>query len=199
MSVRQQGKNWANTAFVPSGILRPPDPLFLRNRLGKMGDVIYAWANGHDDSPVTVMGEEAMIKSIGNSTTTPRDLVSNEDVSLILYVMCESVAMRLREHGLECQVVEISVRDNELFSFVRQAKQPRPTALAYELHRIAMELFRKNYSWERPIRSIGMRGAELTAEGGAYAAYHCWTMRQSATISGDWRSRRITSAVVTGR
>ena len=149
------------------GDIAKADPLFLRERLGKMGDVIYAWANGHDDSPVTVMGEEAMIKSIGNSTTTPRDLVCNEDVSLILYVLSESVAMRLREHGLECRVIEISVRDNQLFSFVRQAKRPRPTDLAYEIHRDAMALFAANYNWAQPIRSIGVRGSELSAAGDA--------------------------------
>jgi DNA polymerase-4 len=40
----------------------------------------------------------APIKSIGNSTTTPRDLETDEDVKIILYVLAESVAARLREN-----------------------------------------------------------------------------------------------------
>jgi DNA polymerase-4 len=114
------------------------------------------------------MGEEAMIKSIGNSTTTPRDLVNAGDVSVILYVLCESVAMRLREHGLECETVEIYVRDNELCSFVRQKKRSRPTSLACELHSAAMELFNGSYPWNKPVRSIGVRGCELKPAGGSF-------------------------------
>jgi DNA polymerase-4 len=143
------------------GALAKTDLSFLRAWFGKWGEVLHAFANGLDASPVTAMGEEALIKSIGNSTTTPRDLINNEDVSVILYVLCESVAMRLREHGLECRTVEIQIRDNALFSFVRQKKQSRPTNLACELHRAAFELFQQNYSWGRPVRSIGVRGCEL--------------------------------------
>lgn len=37
-------------------------------------------------------------------------------------ILAESVAARLRENGFRCRVVEISVRDNELFSFTHQKK-----------------------------------------------------------------------------
>lgn len=147
------------------GALARLDPSYLRAWFGKWGNVLYAFANGEDASPVTVMGEEALIKSIGNSTTTPRNLENNEDVRKILYALCESVAMRLREHGLECRTVEIQVRDCELFSFVRQQKQPRPTALACTLHSAAMALFERSYLWSKPIRSIGVRAGELCPAG----------------------------------
>jgi len=148
------------------GDLANLDPAYPRSWFGKMGDVLHAFANGYDASPVTQMGAEAVVKSVGNSTTTPRDLENNEDVSIVLMVMCESVAMRLRELGLECRTVEIWVRDNALSSFVRQKKQQRSTSLAAELHHAAMEIFEANYRWQKPIRSIGVRGCELCAAGG---------------------------------
>ncbi len=43
-------------------------------RLGKWGEVLWSFANGYDRSPVVPMGEESIIKSVGNSITTPRDL-----------------------------------------------------------------------------------------------------------------------------
>lgn len=138
---------------------------YLRRFLGKWGEFLWVFANGYDESPVNRMGEEAVIKSIGNSTTTPRDLVNEDDVSLVLYSLAESVAMRLRESGLECRVVEISVRDDTLYTFTRQQKQPRRTNLAYEIHGAAMNIFRNNYAWERPIRSIGVRGSDLVSAG----------------------------------
>ena len=49
---------------------------FLERQLGKMGLVLYSFANGWNDSQVAAEGYSAPIKSIGNSTTAPRDLVT---------------------------------------------------------------------------------------------------------------------------
>jgi DNA polymerase IV len=90
-----------------------------------------------------------------------RDLINNEDVKLIIYVLAESVAARLRSHGLKCETVSIYVRDNELSSFERQGKLLVPTFVSSEIAQKAMKLFSKNYDWHKPIRSIGARGADL--------------------------------------
>jgi len=164
---RATNKKLALKCIHTIGELARTDAEALHYWFGKWGEVLFAFSNGLDNSPVARMGAEAMVKSIGNSTTSPRDLENNEDVSIIFYVLCESVAMRLRELGLECRTVEISVRDNTLYSFVRQKKQSRPTSLACDLHRAAMELFEANYKWQKPIRSIGVRGCELCAAGGS--------------------------------
>ncbi|HBK69352.1 MAG TPA: DNA polymerase IV [Firmicutes bacterium] len=141
------------------------EPTYLKSILGKWGEMLWAFANGLDASPVTRMGEESLVKSVGNSTTTPRDLVDEEDVSQVTYVLAESVAARLRESGLEANIIEIQVRDNELFSFTRQQKQLRATNLAGEIHDAALKIFKGSYDWERPIRSIGVRGCDLVIAG----------------------------------
>ena len=143
------------------GSLAGLDLSFLRAYLGKWGEVLHSFANGEDQSPVTVAGTESVIKSIGNSTTTPRDLENDEDVQLILYVLSESVATRLREHHFRCQTVQIYVRDSELGSFERQARLSRPSSLSSDLAGLAMRLFTETYDWRRPIRSIGVRGCDL--------------------------------------
>ena len=130
------------------------DPSFLERQLGKMGLVIYSFANGWDDSPVSAEGYQAPIKSIGNSTTTPRDLENDQDVQIILMALAESVAARLRKHGFKCNVVSISIRDNGLFHFTRQRKLQEPTDITDEIMSAAYRLFRENYHWPRPIRSL---------------------------------------------
>ncbi|MGI6686367.1 MAG: DNA polymerase IV [Bacillota bacterium] len=140
---------------------------FLHFLLGKWGDILWSFANGEDDSEISVFGDEGIIKSIGNSTTTPRDLVDNEDVKLVLYVLAESVAARLREHGFQCRTVQIHVRDTDLVVFERQGKVERPTNLSSDIALMAMKLFMNNYHWEKPLRSIGVRGTDLVTEGGA--------------------------------
>lgn len=115
------------------GDLARMDEHILVNHLGKMGSVLWAFANGYDDSPVRLEDTHAPIKSVGNSTTTPRDLENDEDVKIVLYILAESVAARIRENGFRCQVVEISIRDNELFSFTRQKKIDHATNITSEI------------------------------------------------------------------
>ena len=143
------------------GELAKMDEKILHSQFGKMGDILWAFANGYDDSPVKYEDAHAPIKSIGNSTTTPRDLVNEQDVKIVLTILAESVAARLRENGFKCRVVEISVRDNELFSFTRQRKLDHATNVTREIAEEAFRLFQENYNWQKPIRSVGVRGADL--------------------------------------
>lgn len=145
------------------GQLAEADPGFLHSVLGKMGYVLSVFARGEDRTPVNRENAEAPVKSIGNSTTTPRDLVNDNDVSIIVYLLAESVSARLRENNFLCNVVEISVRDNGLECFTRQKKVAAPTDITSEIAESAMELFRENYNWKKPIRSLGVRASSLCA------------------------------------
>jgi DNA polymerase-4 len=122
-------------------------------------------AAGLDDTPVESLESVADIKSIGNSNTMPRDLVNDEDIKAAFYMLAESISERMRANGFEATTLKISVRDNELLSFERQMKLPRPTNLTAELVPEAMRLFKRHYRWNRPIRSLGLRGADLVEDG----------------------------------
>ena len=143
------------------GDLARTDEAILVSQLGKMGSVLWAFANGYDDSPVRKENTYAPIRSVGNSTTTHRDLLNDEDVKIIIYVLAESVAARLRENGFRCRVVEISIRDKDLFSFSRQRKISNATNITEEIAVEAYKLFKESYDWRKPIRSVGVRGADL--------------------------------------
>lgn len=155
-------KKLRTLGILTIGQLAQADPKLLKSLFGKMGLVLSLFANGEDQTPVNKENIHAPIKSIGNSTTTPRDLETYEDVAIITYALSESVSARLRENNFACNVVEISVRDNELYSFTRQKKISNPTDITNEIAETALELFRENYKWEKPIRSIGVRASDLT-------------------------------------
>ena len=146
------------------GELATADRKFLHRTLGKMGVVLSVFANGDDQTPVSYEDEHAPIKSIGNSTTTPRDLENETDVSIIIYLLAESVSARLRENHFVGDVIEISVRDNELHSFTRQRKISMPTNITSEIGLYAMQIFKENYNWNKAIRSIGVRVADLMTD-----------------------------------
>jgi DNA polymerase-4 len=83
------------------------------------------------------------------------------DVKIIVYALAESVSARLRENNFKCRVVEISIRDSDLLSFSRQKKISMPTNLTTEIAEAAMQLFKENYHFEKPIRSVGVRACDL--------------------------------------
>ena len=80
------------------GDLARADEDVLNSHLGKMGSILWSFANGYDDSPVKLENTHAPIKSVGNSTTTPKDLVCDENVKIVLYILAESVAARLYKY-----------------------------------------------------------------------------------------------------
>lgn len=161
---RSTNQKLARFGIRTIGDLAKSDEKMLNLQLGKMGNILWAFANGYDDSPVKMENTQAPIKSVGNSTTTPRDLLTDEDVKLVLYMLSESVASRLRKNGFRCRVVEISVRDNELYSFTRQHKIRNATNITGEIAEEAYRIFKENYTWHKPIRSVGVRGADLVTD-----------------------------------
>ena len=163
---RATNRKLANRAIFTIGDLAKRDAYDLKLMLGVWGETLHNFANGLDSAPVRQLGEESIVKSVGNSTTTARDLINNVDVKLIFYVLAESVASRLRKHGLKCKTVSISIRGNDLISFERQGKVAGPTFLSDDIAKKAIDLFVENYRWNNPIRSLGVRGSDLvTAEG----------------------------------
>jgi DNA polymerase-4 len=144
------------------GDIATSEEFLLEKLFGKWGLHLYTYANGLDTSPVKPSGFSPEIKSVGNSTTCPRDLVNENDAKIVFMNLAESVAARMREIGVAAKTVQISLRTNDLAWFDRQMALPAPSITAAELTNAAMTLIRRHYDWSRPLRSIGIRGANLT-------------------------------------
>lgn len=140
----------------------------LKAHFGKWGDILYNFSNGYDASPVKEYTDATEVKSIGNSTTAPKDLTTNQDVNIVMSVLCDSVARRMRENGVKGRTVSISVRDCELFSFTRQRKLEEYTNITSEITKAAMRLFIETYNWPHSVRSIGVSMSDLVGEDVSY-------------------------------
>ncbi len=143
------------------GDLARMDIAVLKRRLGKWGEILWLFANGMDTSPVRKISESEQIKSIGNGTTCPRDLKTEQDVRLVFAVLAESVAARLRDCCVKCQGVQIYLRDNDLFTISRQKKMEFPCCTSAPILETAMELFRQHYCWHKPLRSVSLSAIYL--------------------------------------
>ncbi len=139
------------------GDLAQADEQTLVNLLGKWGYYLHTFANGKDESPVTKIGEEEAIKSIGNSLTVYRDLVDENDVEPVIYLLADSVSARMREAGLnKARTVHVYARANNLVGYQKQGKLPRPSGTMQAVAKTALKLFKEVYPWEKPVRSLGI-------------------------------------------
>ena len=164
---RSAAKSFREYGIYTIGDLARTDPRLLRKWFGKTGEVFSAYANGLDRSPVARAGEEDEAKSVGNSTTCPRDLKTDDEARLVLYMMAEQVSRRLREQGLMGKTLVLFLRDNTLKSWERQAPLRRFTNVCAEIAEEAYALFRRVYSWPRPLRGLGVRVTDLLPAGSA--------------------------------
>ncbi|HAN21863.1 MAG: DNA polymerase IV [Clostridiales bacterium GWF2_36_10] len=146
------------------GDLANTDTKYLQSWFGINGIMLWQFANGLDNSPVSIIGAKSQVKSIGNSTTTPKDLTCDDDVKITLFLLSESVATRLRECGLLCHTVLIYVRDNKLQSFERQIKLEDPVCVSDIIADKAFYLFKTNMQQEYAVRSLGVRACDLTMD-----------------------------------
>lgn len=127
----------------------------------KVGNMIWTMATGNDLTPVAVGEEQDIIKSIGNSSTFPRDLIGPDDVKMGFWMLAESVAARLRSHGFLAKTCVIQLRGSDLVSCERQLKFNRPSCLASEFVDYAIRLYMRENICSKPLRSLGIRGTGL--------------------------------------
>lgn len=152
------------------GDLAGGEPEYLTALLGKNGALLYGFANGLDRTPVRKLGVERAIQSIGNGTTVPRDLETCRDAQIILTMLSESVAQRLREHGFAAGTVTLGIRTFQLESSEHQMKLPRPSSLSTDLCAGAMHLLREVCAEEDgerlkiPLRSVTVTASDLMPE-----------------------------------
>ena len=104
------------------------------------------------------------VHTIGNSTTAPRDLSSDDDVKITLYSLCESVAARLRAQATRCATVKLGIRDTGLLWYERQTKLSYPTCSSTDIFQAAYQLFKGNPP-PHPIRSLSVRASSLSPFG----------------------------------
>ncbi|MFI3206301.1 MAG: DNA polymerase IV [Clostridia bacterium] len=140
--------------------------------LGKNGFTLWHYANGLDNAPVTTLENKREVKSISNSTTTPKDLKTDEEVKQVLYFLAEKVAHRLRKNGLWANSVQISIKRSNLEYYQKSCTLQNPSALSQEIFDAAYTLYKKSkepYS----IRSLGIKADKLSHDGFVQSSLFC--------------------------
>ena len=136
----------------------------LKKLLGKNGVQLKNYALGEDNSAVVSILKEQKPKSIGKSVTTGKDFVSDNDVWKAFISFGETIGETLRENGLYALGVQVHIRTASLKVKEFSLTYPTPTDCAITIAKRGFELFKKNYSFGEPLRSVGLRAISLKSE-----------------------------------
>lgn len=158
-------KKFREMGITTIGDLATSNKRLLSIRLGKMGEILHDFANGIDHSEVALFDNHTKLKSIGNGITAKRDMENLDDTILVLYVLCDSIAMRLRQNRKLGKCVSVHFRNKELISFSRQMTLNEESNLCEEIVKAAIELTKVHYNFDIAMRSITVSVSQLIDEG----------------------------------
>lgn len=140
--------------IITIGDLARADPEALSEKLGKMAFEIHQKANGIDDTPVMPHSPDEM-KSIGRSTTLPRDITDLDEARRVIMELSEEVAMSARRHGKKGRTVQITIKYSDFRTITRQTRIPA-TNLARDIMQAGFKLLENNWNRLRPVRLLGI-------------------------------------------
>ena len=147
------------------GDLAETPPERLHALAGKLGDMLWAYANGLDDTPVRRADESDPVKSISNSITFPRDLIGEEDMKTGLLMLSDSVGMRMRRSHVEGYTVQVQIKSPELKIISRQETLRSPTSGTKDIYQAAMAIVRRSWDMRRPVRMLTVGVTNFAAPG----------------------------------
>jgi len=147
----------------------------LENLMGKMGAQLYEYANGLECEAVRSRYEAEPVKSVGNGTTFPKNLTTREQVQSGISMLADSVATRLRHHGLYACGVQVTVRTPDFKDYSRQCQLPAPTHLIRDLTETAMDLAEQLWKPPAPIRALTVTAINLVQDIDAYEQVDLFT------------------------
>lgn len=150
------------------GELAAFDGRTLYNHLGKAGTMLHRYANGLDNDPVKSVYEKEEVKSVGNGTTFPHDLIGEEEVRDGVFALSDSIAVRMRRKRLKCTTVQVTIKDPNFKSISRQQKLNAPTYTARDIREAAMDIVKHSWNLKMPIRMITVTGTGLIKDDEIY-------------------------------
>jgi nucleotidyltransferase/DNA polymerase involved in DNA repair len=131
----------ARLGVATIGDLARLDPSRLEHRLGTHGHDLLRLAQGIDDRPVVADREAA--KSIGHETTFDVDTADLPRLRQTVLDLSDSVAARLRAHGVRGRTVTLKYRDEDFATITRAETMPTPTDAGNRIFEVAWRLFEK--------------------------------------------------------
>ena len=142
----------------------------LKHKFGKMGEMLFEYANGLDNSPVCV-DDNHEVKSISNGFTFKHDLVTREDCRVGINYLCDEIGAKLRAKSLKCNTVAITIKDTRLKSIQRQRPLENASDSSREISNLAYNILCDEWNENIPIRMITVSVTGLVDASSAFTQF----------------------------
>jgi DNA polymerase-4 len=141
------------------GDLAKANDVQLKSVLGINGPRLKDRANGNDQRPVDP-DAASEFKSIGNSTTLPRDVSNQQELLHVLEKLSGTVCVRLKRKKVLASSIGITIRFKDRKTITRSRKLQNPVQKEEELYQLAKQLFLKHWNGDS-VRLLGITGMDL--------------------------------------
>jgi DNA polymerase-4 len=125
----------------------------LTRKFGVLGERLQAMGKGMLDRPLELVTPEP--KSIGHSTTFPKDLWKREEIEPQLLRLSEKVGRRARRYGYKGRKVTLTVRYADFKTFTKQMTLAVYTNDTGEIYRTALSIL-DGIHLKKSIRLLGV-------------------------------------------
>jgi DNA polymerase IV len=142
------------------GDLAKANELQLKTLLGINGIRIKERANGID-TRIVDPDSVSDFKSIGNSTTLPKDTTNQQELFRVLEHLADTVSVRMKRKKVLATTIGITIRFKDRKTITRSKKVENPFFQKEEIFSYAKMLFLKHWNGD-PIRLLGITSTDLT-------------------------------------
>ncbi len=171
------------------GDLARTPPAVLARLIGEQhANDLIRLARGIDDRPVVAY--EAP-KSVSHEETFGSDLDAEEDLLREALALSGKVAARLREDGYRARTIVLKVRLANFTTLTRSRTLPAPTDVAFEIYRVACDLYRGLPGARRRVRLLGVQATGLVPAGAEQLALLRGGRRRDLEVVVDRIERRF--------
>lgn len=143
------------------GELAQADPNLLELHLKSHGRTLWNFANGKEGTKV--IREHVENKGIGNSTTLPQNVTSEDAARKVLLMLAGTVGGRLRKEKVKAKMVSVEIKYHTFQTVSHQKQLVKAGNGDQVIYEAACELFRELWNGE-PIRLLGIRTSKLIDE-----------------------------------
>lgn len=138
------------------------DDKYIQNLMGIVGINLKQDLKAERFVPVLDYYKLPPPKSIGNGTTTTKDITSRKDIEKVVYFLAEKVSSRLINQKLYANTLSLTIKNKDLKTFHKSMKI-KPTNSIKDLTNLGMNIADKIWNYNYPVRAIRLRASSLTS------------------------------------
>lgn len=147
--------------FYMGDVIKVPDDI-LKNKFGILGLQLKQQLLGNGHCEVMKCDSNPPPKSIGNGTTTIKDMYSRNEIKNVVVALCEEISSRLRRENFNASGLSVTIKTADFKYFHEYKKLPFATNTNTDLTNFCMEIIDSFWKFGIAVRAIRICSSYLS-------------------------------------